>query len=119
VRTPPDAVSLTDPGAAPSTKHGPSAFAYGMNAMVDTSSGVVLEVRAAPERFADEPIAARRMVERLRDRHGATPSILTADRAYGAGPPLTWLEEREIKAHVPLIDRRHQTGGRLTQDAFV
>lgn len=119
VRTPPKAVSLTDPAAALSTKHGPSAFAYGLNAMVDTGSGVVLEVQAAPERFADEPIAARRMVERLRDRHGATPGVLTADKAYGAGPFLAWLEEEQgIEAHVPLIDRRHQTGGMMTQDAF-
>ena len=109
----------TCPAAALSAKHGPAAFAYGMNAMVDTSSGVILEVRAAPERFADEPIAVRRMVERLRDRHGATPGVLTADKAYGAGPFLAWLESRDIEAHVPLIDRRHQTGGVLTQDAFV
>ena len=119
VRTPPKAVSVTDPAAALSAKHGPSAFAYGLNAMVDTGSGVVLEVQAAPERFADEPIAARRMVERLRERHGATPGVLTGDKAYGAGPFLAWLEEeRGIEAHVPLIDRRHQTGGMLTQDAF-
>ena len=86
--------------------------------MVDTGSGIVLEVQAAPERFAEEPIAARRMVERLRERHGVTPGVLTGDKAYGAGPFLAWLEEREIEAHVPLIDRRHQTGGLLTQDAF-
>ena len=119
MRTPPKAISLTDPAAALSAKHGPAAFAYGMNAMVDTGSGVILEVQAAPERFADEPIAVQRMVERLRDRHGATPGVLTADKAYGAGPFLAWLEDREIEAHVPLIDRRHQTGGVLTQDAFV
>lgn len=118
VRTPPKAVSLTDPAAALSSKHGPSAFAYGMNAMVDTGSGVVLEVQAAPERFADEPIAARRMVKRLRERHGATPGVLTGDKAYGSGSFLAWLEERKIEAHVPLIDRRHQTGDMLTQDAF-
>ena len=89
------------------------------NAMVDTGSGVVLEVQAAPERFADEPIAARRMVERLRERHGAAPAVLTADKAYGSGPFLAWPEEEHgIEAHVPLIDRRHQTRGVLTQDAF-
>lgn len=45
--------------------------------------------------------------------------MLTADKAYGAGPFLAWLEEeRGIEAHVPLIDRRHQTEGRITQDAF-
>jgi transposase len=118
-RSPPKAVSLTDPAAALSSKHGPSAFAYGLNAMADTGSGIVLEVQAAPERFADEPIAARRMVERLHERHGAAPAVLTADKAYGTGPFLAWLEEEQgIEAHVPLIDRRHQTGGMLTQDAF-
>ena len=119
MRTPPRAMSLTDPGAALSTKHGPSVIAYGLDAMVDTGSGIVLEVQAAPERFADEPIAARRMVERLRERHRATPGVLTGDKAYGAGPFLAWLESRNIEAHVSLIDRRHQTGGMLTQVAFV
>ena len=119
VRTPPEGVSVTDPGAAHSTKHGPAAFACGLNAMVDTGSGVVLEVQAAPERFADEPVAARRMAERRRERHGAAPGVLTADTAHGAGPFLARLEgEHGIEAQVPLIDRRHQTRGMLAQDAL-
>ena len=119
-RSKPKAVSLTDPAAALSTKDGPAAFAYGMNAMVDTGSGVVLEVQAAPERFADEPIAARKMLERLRDRHRATPRVLTADKAYGSGAFLAWLDRKHgIEARVPLIDRRHKTKGMLTQDAFI
>lgn len=118
-RSTPKAISLTDPGAALSIKQGPSAFAYGMNAMVDTNSGIVLGVQAAPERFADEPIAARRMVERLLERHGATPDVLTADKAYGTGPFLAWLDARKIEAHVPLIEHRDQTSGVLTQEAFV
>ncbi|WMS45294.1 transposase (plasmid) [Acuticoccus sp. MNP-M23] len=89
-----------------------------MNALVDTGSGVVLGVQAAPERFADEPEAARRMVERLRVRHSAVPEILTADKAYGSGPFLAWVEERGIEAHVPVIDRTHQTAGRMTHAEF-
>lgn len=111
-------VSLTDPAAALSRKHGKARFAYGMNALVDTGSGVVLGVQAAPERFADEPEAARRMVERLRVRHSAVPEILTADKAYGSGPFLAWIEERGIEAHVPVIDRTHQTSGRMTHADF-
>ena len=111
-------VSLTDPAAALSRKHGKARFAYGMNALLDTGSGVVLGVQAAPERFADEPEAARRMVERLRVRHGALPEILTADKAYGSGPFLAWVEERGIEAHVPVIDRTHQTAGRMTHADF-
>ena len=87
--------------------------------MVDTSSGIVLGVQDAPERFADEPIAARRMLERLLEKHAETPDILTADEAYGTGPFLAWLDARKIEAHIPLIKHRHQTNGRLTQDAFV
>ena len=119
MRSWPKRVSLTDPAAALSRKHGPATFAYGMNAMLDTGSDIVLEVQAAPERFADEPIAARRMVERLHARCGMKPSVLTADKAYGTGPFLAELEAvHEIEAHIPLIDRRHQTKGKLTQDAF-
>ncbi len=118
-RSTPKAKSLTDPGAALSIKHGPSAFAWGMNAMVDTASGIVLAVQAAPERFADEPVAARRMVERRLERHGATPDVLPAVTAYGSGPFLAWLDARKIEAHIPLIEHRHQTSGVLTQDAFV
>lgn len=102
VRTPPKAVSLDLSRRRAERQARPVGLRpTRMNAMVDTSSGVILEVQAAPERFADEPIAARRMVERLRDRHGATPGVLTADKAHGAGSPLTWLEDREIEAHVP------------------
>ena len=117
VRTPPKAVSLTDPGAALSTKHGPAAFAYGLNAMVDTSSGIVLEVQAAPERFADEPIAARRMVERLRDRHEATPGVLTGEGLrLGALPRLVGgTRDRGARAadRPPPPDGRHAHAGRL------
>lgn len=108
-RSPPKAVSLTDPAAALSRKHGPAAFAYGLNAVVGAASGIVLEVGAAPERFADEPGAACRMLERLERRRGASPCVLTADKAYGSGPFLAWLEARGVEAHVPLIDRRGQT----------
>ncbi|MCF3935863.1 transposase [Acuticoccus sp. M5D2P5] len=111
-------VSLTDPAAALSRKHGKARFAYGMNALVDTQSGVVLGVQAAPERFADEPEAARRMIERLRVRHDAVPQVLTADKAYGSGPFLAWIEGRGIEAHVPVIDRTHQTAGRMTHADF-
>lgn len=70
-RHPPKAISATDPSFALSTKHGKRTFAYGLNAMIDTGSGVVLDVEAAPARFADEPEAARRMVERTKARYGA------------------------------------------------
>lgn len=44
------------------------------------------------------------MVERLRERHGVTPDAMTAGKAYGSGPFLTWLEDHEIESHVPVIE---------------
>ena len=84
-RLKPAAISLTDPASALSTKYGRRRFADGLNAMIDTASGVVLEVEAAPARTADEPEAARRMVERMRARRGIVPDMLTADTGYGSG----------------------------------
>lgn len=123
-RTMPKHVSLTDPAAAWSIKHGPGRFAYGLNAMVDTASGIVLDVQAAPARLGDEPKASRVMVERLRDRHGLKPRVLTADKAYGSGPFLAWLEGRGIEAHVRVIEHldrhecRRRDAGLLPRSAF-
>lgn len=123
-RTLPKHVSLTDPSAAWSIKHGPGGFAYGLNAMIDTASGIVLDVQAAPARLGDEPKASRVMVERLRERHGLTPRVLTADKAYGSGPFLAWLEGRGIQAHIRPIEhherheRQRQAAGLLPRSAF-
>lgn len=124
-RTVPKHLSLTDPAAAWSIKHGPGRFAYGLNAVVDTGSGIVLDVQAAPARLGDEPKASRIMVERLRERHGLTPQVLTADKAYGSRPFLAWLRDRDIKAHIRVIEHlerhelRRQTAGLLPRSAFI
>lgn len=118
-RHPPKAVSTTDPGAALSTKHGRRTFAYGMNAMIDTASGVVLDVEAAPARFADEPEAARRMVERTKVRHGKVPNVLAADTAYGSGHFLSWAEGHGIEAHAPTASDRKGRELVPIKEAFV
>jgi hypothetical protein len=49
---------------------------------------------------------------------GVPPQNLAADKAYGSGEFLAWLLARDIQPHIPVIDRRHQTRGRFTRDAF-
>lgn len=56
---------MTDPAAALGRKSGLPRFAYSLNATVDTALGIVLDLKAVPERFAGEALAARRMIERL------------------------------------------------------
>jgi hypothetical protein len=123
-RAVPRHVSLTDPAAAWSTKHGPGRFAYGLDAMVDTASGVVPDIEAAPARLADEPRASRVMIRRLRDRHSLVPKALTADKVHGSGPFLAWLQDRGIEAHIRVIEhlerheRRREAAGLLPRSAL-
>lgn len=57
------------------------------------------------------------MVEQV-EKRGLRPESLGADKAYGNGEFLAWLLARGVQPHIPVIDRRHQTGGHLTRDQF-
>jgi len=111
-------VSTTDPDAILTTKGGGTAvMAYYDNYLIDTASRVILGVEATPALFHQETVAARRMLERIK-KFGIQPESLGADKAYGSGEFLAWLLAREVQPHVPVIDRRHQTGGHFTRDQF-
>ena len=79
---------------------------------------MILDVEATPARLSQEIVAAKRMLERTRDRLGLKPQHLAADGSYGTGPFLSWLMERDVEPHVPVLERKHQTKGKLTRDAF-
>ena len=115
----PKHLSETDPLAAWSIKHGNGRFSYETNYLVDTAHAVILDVEATPARLSQEIVAAKRMLERTRERLGVSPRRLAADRAYGTGPFLSWLLQNKVAPHIPVLERRHQTDGKLTRDAFV
>jgi transposase len=114
---PQEMVSATDPDAAWAVKSGPATLGYYDNYLVDTASRVILAVEATPARFRQEALAARRMLEHVA-RFGIRPENLAADKAYGSGEFLSWLLERGIQPHIPVIDHRHQTQGRFTREQF-
>ncbi len=68
-----------------------------------------VDVQATPARIAQEIIATKTMLDRVEATHGLRPQRLAADKAYGTGPLLGWLYERRITAHIPVLDRQHQT----------
>jgi hypothetical protein len=111
-------VSTTDPDAIWTTKgSGTAKMAYYDNYLMDTVSRVIVEVEATPALFHQETVAARKMIERVQ-KFGLQPESLGADKAYGSGEFLAWLLARGVQPHIPVIDRRHQTGGRFTRDQF-
>ncbi len=92
-------------------------MAYYDNYLVDTASRVIVEVEATPALSRQEMVAACRMIERV-EKLGLRPESVGADKAYGSGEFLAWLLARGVQPHIPVIDRRHQTGGRFTRDRF-
>lgn len=111
-------ISTTDPDAILTTKGGGTAMmAYYDNYLIDTASRVILDVEGTHALSRQEMVAARRMVERVEEL-GLRPESLGADKAYGSGEFLAWLLSRGVQPHIPVIDRRHQTGGHFTRDQF-
>ena len=111
-------LSPTDPAAAWNTKEGRGKFGYFSNYLVDTDHAVIVDVEATPARLAQEIIASKAMLERVEETHGLKPERLAADKAYGTGPFLGWLSERNITPHIPVLDRQHQTEGLLPRESF-
>jgi transposase len=117
-RSPPVTVSATDPQAAWSNKEGLGRFGYFSNYLIDTQHAVIVDVEATPARLSQEIAAARGMIERAEENHGLKPQRLAADKSYGTGPFLSWLLDREVEPHIPVLDRQGQTDGMFTRDAF-
>jgi hypothetical protein len=73
VRYKPKAVSTTDPATAFGGKHGRDVFSHCLNVMFDSASGVVLDAGLGAARTAEEPIAACRMIDRVRSGTASCP----------------------------------------------
>ena len=75
-------------------------------------------MEATPARFAAEVAATRTLVSRAGIRLGIEPASLSADKAYGSGPLLGWLIDRNITPYISVIDRTRQRDAFFTRDAF-
>lgn len=111
-------LSPTDPAAAWNTKEGRGKFGYFNNYLVHTNHAVIIDVEATPARIAQEIVATKAMLGRMEKKHSLKPGCLATDKAYDTGPFLGWLSERKIIAHIPVLDRQHQTEGLLPRESF-
>lgn len=111
-------ISQSDPSAAWNIKEGRGKFGYFTNYLIDTDHAVIVDVEATPARLAQEIIATKAMLERVKQLHNLKPNVLAADKAYGTGSFLNWLDIHNVTAHIPVLDRERQSGGLLTREAF-
>lgn len=66
-----------------------------------------------------ETLAARRMIDRVRERFDIHPERLVGDTGYGSAEMLGWLvEKRGIAPHIPVWDKSKRTDGTFSRDDF-
>ena len=112
-----ECISTTDPDASLSSENGPARLAFFDNYLINNASRVIVGVQATPARFSQEVVAAKQMLRQVKQKFGLAPVSLGADKAYGSGEFLAWLQEQDIEPHIPVIDRRHQASG-FRQEQF-
>ena len=115
----PKFTSHSDPASQwTAARKGPAFFAYSNNYLIDTDHGVIVDVEATRSIRQAEVGSTKTMLDRVKNRFGLHPERLIADTAYGSGPMLGWLVDREIAPHIPVIDKAGRTDGTWSRADF-
>jgi hypothetical protein len=116
----PKFLSPSDPAARWTGAHrGPAFYAYSINYLVDVEHAVIVDVEGSGPIRQAEIEAAKRMVDRTRERHDLKPRKLIADTAYGSAETLKWLvEEKGIEPHIPVFDKSDRQDGTFSRCDF-
>ena len=115
----PKVTSRADPASQWTAAHkAPAFFAYSDNYLIDTDHGVIVDVEGTRSIRQAEVGAARTMVDRVRNVFDLHPDWLIADTAYGSGPMLAWVVDREIAPFIPVIDKSARTDGTWSREDF-
>jgi len=117
---PPKFISPADPAARWTGAHGGQAFfAYTANYLIDLDYAVIVDVEATTAIRQAEVTAAKRMIERSRERFDLYPARLAGDSGYGSAEMLGWLVyEQGIEPHISVFDKSTRTDGTFSRADF-
>jgi hypothetical protein len=112
-------------------------FAYETNYLVDLDNAVIVDVEPTTAIRQAEVTAAKRMIERTRERFDLYPARLAADTGYGSAAMLGWrslqraplgeaegscrrrfVYEQGIEPHISVFDKSGRQDGTFARDAF-
>ncbi|SDM11491.1 IS1182 family transposase [Aliiruegeria lutimaris] len=115
----PKFTSHSDPASQwTAARKGPAFFSYSDNHLIDTDFGVIVDVEGTRSIRQAEVGSTRTMIDRVEDKFGIVPEWLIADTAYGSGPMLGWLVDRQIDPYIPVIDKAGRPDGTWTRTDF-
>ncbi len=99
-------------------RKGPASFSYSTNYLIDTDHSVIMDVEGTRSIRLAEVGSVCTMLDRIKDLHDIDPERLIADAANGSGPMLGWLVGRNIKPHIPVLDKAVRTDGTWSRTDF-
>lgn len=116
----PKFISPADPAARWTGAHGGQAFfAYSTNYLIDVENAIIVDVEATTAIRQAEVFAAKRMIERAKQRFDLYPARLLGDSAYGSAEMLGWLvHEHGIEPHVTVFDKSARKDGTFSREDF-
>jgi transposase len=116
----PKFISPADPAARWTGAHGGQAFfAYSTNYLIDVEHAIIVDVEATTAIRQAEVLAAKRMIERAKERFDLYPKRLLGDSAYGSAEMLGWLvHEHGIAPHVTVFDKSARRDGTFSREDF-
>lgn len=116
----PKFLSPADPAARWIGAHGGQAFfAYSAKHLIDLDNAAIVDVEAATAIRQAEVTAAKRMIERTRERFDLYPVRLAGDSGYGSAEMLNWLVyEQGIEPHVSVFDKSARKDGTFSREDF-
>ena len=116
----PKFIAPADPATRWTAAHrGPAFFAYSTNYLIDTDNAIIVDVETTTAIRQAEILAAKRMVQRAKDRFDLYPARLIGDSAYGTADMLNWLvHEHGIEPHVPVFDKSGRSDGTFERAEF-
>ena len=116
----PKFISPADPAARWTGAHGGQAFfAYSTNYLIDVENAIIVDVEATTAIRQAEVLAAKRMIERAKERFDLYPARLLGDSAYGSADMLGWLvHEHGIEPHVTVFDKSARKDGTFSREDF-
>ena len=88
---------------------GPAFFSYSTNYLIDTDHSVIVDVEGTRSIRQAEVGSVCTMLDRVKNLHDIDPECFIADSAYGSGPMLGWLVDRNINPHIPVLDKAGRT----------
>lgn len=115
----PKFTSHSDPASQwTAARKGPAFFSYSDNYSIDTDHGVIVDVEATRSIRQAEVGSTKTMLNRVKAKFDLHPERLIADTAYGTGPLLGWLVDRNIAPHIPVFDKSGRNDGTWARAYF-